>query len=78
MANIVQADRTEFLTRDSEFQRLSQEHSRYEAELDQLSSSPYLSSEALLLEAKLKKMKLRVKDEMQKRAALLSQANQVH
>lgn len=78
MAITVQADRTGFLARDAEFQRLRQEHSQYEAQLDQLSKSPYVSAEDLLLEAKLKKMKLRVKDEMQRRAALLSLANQVH
>lgn len=49
---------------DAEFQRLSQEHSSYEEQLQQLSRSPYRSSEAILLEAELKKMKLKVKDQM--------------
>ena len=53
------------LASDAEFQRLAQEHSRYEAELETLSRQPYLSSEDLLLEITLKKKKLRVKDEME-------------
>jgi len=60
------------MSRDAELQRLSQEHSQYEAELEQLSRSPYVSAENLLHEATLKKLKLRVKDEMEKRLALLS------
>ena len=58
--------REQLLTSDAEFQRLAQEHSRYEAELEQLSHQPYLSSEDLILEITLKKKKLRVKDEMEK------------
>ena len=51
---------------DAEYQRLAQEHSRYEAELERLSKNPYLSSEDLQEETKLKKLKLRVKDEMER------------
>lgn len=53
------------LASDAEFQRLAQEHSRYETELERLSRQPYLSSEDLILEITLKKKKLRVKDEME-------------
>ena len=51
---------------DAEYQRLAQEHSRYEEELERLSKNPYLSSEDLQEETKLKKLKLRVKDEMER------------
>lgn len=51
---------------DAEYQRLAQEHSRYEAELERLSKNPYLSSEDLQEEIRLKKLKLRVKDEMER------------
>jgi len=51
---------------DVEYQRLAQEHSRYEAELERLSKNPYLSSEDLQEETKLKKLKLHVKDEMER------------
>jgi len=49
-----------------EFQKLAQEHSRYEAELETLSKSSYLSSEVLIQQVTLKKLKLRVKDEMER------------
>ncbi len=61
--------REQLLASDAEFQRLAQEHSRYEDQLEQLSKAPYLSSEDILQEVHLKKMKLRVKDEMEKRIA---------
>ena len=61
--------RTKMVTGDAEYQRLLQEHSRYEAQLEQLTKSPYLSSEDLLQETKLKKLKLLVKDAMEHRLA---------
>ncbi len=54
------------LASDPEFQRLASEHSRYETQLEQLTKQPYLNSEDLILEIKLKKLKLRVKDEMER------------
>ena len=57
--------REQLLRSDAEFQRLAQEHSRYEAELDRLSHQAYQSSEDLILEITLKKKKLRLKDEME-------------
>ncbi len=50
---------------DPEYQRLAQEHSQYEAELQSLTSNAFLSSEDLLQQIKLKKLKLRVKDQME-------------
>ena len=63
---------------DLEFQRLAQEHSRYEAQLQQLCTTPYLSAEDILLEAELKKMKLRVKDQMERRLAQLAKPGITH
>ncbi len=57
--------RERLLASDAEFQRLAQEHSRYEAQLEQLSKMPYLSSEDIIRQTTLKKLKLRVKDEME-------------
>ena len=57
--------RQHLMSSNPEFQRLIQEHNRYETQLEQLSKQPYLSSEDLLLETELKKRKLRVKDEME-------------
>ncbi|PYU08233.1 MAG: DUF465 domain-containing protein [Acidobacteria bacterium] len=50
---------------DAEYQQLAQQHSQYEAELERLAKATYLSSEDLLEEVKLKKMKLLVKDQME-------------
>ncbi len=58
--------REHLTTSDAEIQRLAEEHSRYEAQLEQLSKAPYLSSEDLIQQITLKKLKLRVKDEMER------------
>jgi uncharacterized protein YdcH (DUF465 family) len=54
---------------DAEYQRLAEEHKKYEAELQRILKAPYHSSEDLLEEIKLKKMKLHCKDEMERLAA---------
>ena len=78
MPIMVQQIREQLLNNDAEFRRLADEHSKYEAQLDQLSKTPYVSAEDILLEADLKKMKLRVKDEMEKRVALASKSSVTH
>lgn len=55
----------DLMSTSEEFRNLAQEHSRYEDQLHQLTRQPYLSSEDILLEAQLKKQKLRLKDQMQ-------------
>ncbi len=57
--------REHLMASSAEFQRLVEEHSRYEEQLEQLSKSSYLSSEDILLQITLKKLKLRVKDAME-------------
>jgi uncharacterized protein YdcH (DUF465 family) len=57
------------LLQDQEFQKLAREHSEYEAQLEQLSKSSYLNLEDLQREVTLKKLKLRVKDAMEKHIA---------
>jgi uncharacterized protein YdcH (DUF465 family) len=54
---------------DAEYQRLAAQHRQYETELQKISRSPYLNSEDLLEEIKLKKLKLHCKDEMERIAA---------
>ena len=49
----------------SEFQRLREEHARYASQLDQLAAKTYLSEQEQVEEVRLKKMKLRVKDQME-------------
>jgi len=57
--------RQSLLARDPEFRSLAEEHSRCESQLEQIVKSSYVSSEDLLREAALKKMKLRLKDQME-------------
>ncbi|MFZ0213992.1 MAG: YdcH family protein [Candidatus Acidiferrales bacterium] len=55
----------DLMSTDEEFRKLAQAHSQYEQQLHQLTRQTYLSSEDILLEAQLKKHKLRLKDQMQ-------------
>jgi uncharacterized protein YdcH (DUF465 family) len=61
--------REQLLTYDEEFQKLAQQHSQYEAQLRQLSQASYLNLEDLQQEANLKKLKLKVKDAMERHIA---------
>ena len=59
------AIREQLMANDPEYQRLSQEHARYAAQLDQLASKRYLNEQEQIEEIRLKKLKLRVKDQME-------------
>ena len=69
MASVQRAPRDILLQTDAEYQRLAEQHQQYEAELQKISKSPFLNSEDLLEEIKLKKMKLHCKDEMERIAS---------
>lgn len=62
---IAEEIRQSLFATDSEFRRLAEEHSRCESQLEQIVKSVYLNSEDLLREATLKKVKLRLKDQME-------------
>lgn len=74
MASAQRAPRDILLQTDAEYQRLAQQHQQYDTELQRISKSPYLNSEDLLEEIKLKKMKLHCKDEMERIAARILRA----
>lgn len=59
------AIRTQLVANNPEYQRLSEQHSHYAALLDQLVSKRYLNEQEQLEETRLKKLKLRLKDEME-------------
>jgi uncharacterized protein YdcH (DUF465 family) len=53
------------LTNHDEFRKLAQEHMQYSTRLDSLTQKRYLSEDEKLEEVRLKKLKLRLKDQMQ-------------
>jgi len=59
------AVRQSLLAHDPEFRRLAEEHSSCENQLEKIVKQSYLSSEDLLEETNLKKIKLRLKDQME-------------
>ena len=69
MPTLTQEIREQLLTYDQEFQKLMQQHSEYEVQLRELWQSSYLNLEDLQQEATLKKLKLRVKDAMERHIA---------
>jgi uncharacterized protein YdcH (DUF465 family) len=78
MATAQRSPRDVIFETDAEYQRLAEKHQQYEAELRKLSQSPYLNSEDLLEEIRLKKMKLHVKDEMERLATQALSARAKH
>ena len=75
MSTPAEAIRDELMANNPEYRRLREEHIRYASQLDQLSSKTYLTEEDKLEEVRLKKMKLRVKDQME---LLVRQVQAVH
>ena len=57
--------RDQLLTGHDQFQRLVQEHSQYSQRLESLTEKRYLTDDEKLEEVRLKKLKLRLKDQMQ-------------
>ena len=56
--------RDQLLATNDEFRRLAQEHSEYQQRLESLIQKKYLSDDEKLEEVRLKKLKLRLKDQM--------------
>ena len=57
--------RDQLLASNEEFRRLATEHSEYSQRLDSLIQKKYLSEEEKIEEVRLKKLKLRLKDQME-------------
>lgn len=62
---MVESVREQLLASHEEFRRLAQEHNRYSQRLECLIEKRYLTDEEKLEEVKIKKVKLRLKDEME-------------
>ena len=56
--------RDQVLTGHEEFRRLVQEHSQYSQRLESLTQKRFLTEDEKLEEVRLKKLKLRLKDQM--------------
>lgn len=57
--------REQLLASHEEFRRLAQQHTQYSQRLESLIEKRYLTEDEKLEEVRLKKLKLRVKDQMQ-------------
>jgi uncharacterized protein YdcH (DUF465 family) len=57
--------RDQLLNNHEEFRQLVLEHTQYEQRLDSLTQQRYLTDDEKLEEVRLKKLKLRLKDQMQ-------------
>ena len=55
----------QLLASHDEFRRLATEHSRYAQQLDVLTQKRYLTEDEKMEEVRLKKLKLRLKDQME-------------
>ena len=74
MSTPTEAIRDKAMANSMEYQRLHEEHGRYAAALDRLEAKPFLTEEEQVEEIRLKKLKLRLKDQM---AAILSSGKPV-
>ena len=57
--------RDQLFASHDEFRKLVQEHTQYEQRLDSLTEKRYLTDDEKLEEVRLKKLKLRLKDQME-------------
>lgn len=68
--------RDQLLNNHEEFRQLVLEHTQYEQRLDSLTQKRFLTDDEKLEEVRLKKLKLRLKDQMQNIERQLQQVGQ--
>ena len=69
--------RDQLLANNEEFRRLADEHTQYSQRLDSLIQKKYLSEDEKIEEVRLKKLKLRLKDQMENLEQQYRSAHQV-
>lgn len=69
--------RDQLIASDEEFRKLATEHTQYEQRLDSLTQKRFLTDDEKLEEVRLKKLKLRLKDQMQTIERQFQQQHQV-
>ena len=65
MSSLAEAVREELMANNTDYQHLREEHARYSAQLDQLAHKKFLNEQEQLDEVRLKKLKLKAKDQME-------------
>jgi uncharacterized protein len=75
VSTLTEAVREQLMAGNPQYQRLHEEHAHYAHLLDALCAKPYLTEQEQLEEARLKKLKLRTKDQME---ILVRQAQTIH
>jgi uncharacterized protein YdcH (DUF465 family) len=75
MGTPTEAVREQLMVGNEQYRRLHEEHARYKLQLNELSAKAHLSMEEQAEEVRLKKLKLRAKDQME---LLVRQAQAVH
>jgi uncharacterized protein YdcH (DUF465 family) len=74
------ASRDQLLASNDQFRKLAQEHTQYEQRLGSLTQKRFLTDDEKMEEVRLKKLKLRLKDQMEsieRQYRLQAQPNQV-
>jgi len=69
--------RDQLIANHDEFRKLAFEHTQYSQRLDSLTQKRYLTDDEKLEETRLKKLKLRLKDQMHSIERQFQQQNQV-
>ncbi|HTS67534.1 MAG TPA: hypothetical protein VMO17_01025 [Terriglobia bacterium] len=75
MSTPTEAVREQLMAGNEQYRRLREEHARYANQLEALLSKNHLSDQEQAEEVRLKKLKLRAKDQME---ILIRQAQSVH
>ncbi len=75
MGTPTEAVREQLMVGNEEYRRLREEHARYKIQLNALSAKMHLSDQEQAEEVRLKKLKLRAKDQME---LLVRQAQLIH